>query len=296
MTYQQLIYFSYSAKTLSFSKAASLCYVAQTAVSKQIQNLEDELGCQLFLRNGRQLELTAAGDNLKLYADQIIKIWNDSIESTKNIGGTTFKKSSIIVGYWGCIESGNLTYIFNDFLKSEPNCSIFYTHLSLDGIINCLRNETVDLIIAPEDHIKAFEEIHYRTLLSCPFGIIINKNNPLCKNERIYPKDLKKETFIQRGVSDSIGLKNARKKCWDSLGYYPEHCIKVNEYKSAVMMVSNNMGISLSPEYVEEIEGKDIEFRMIEGFSEVENLALGYVDSNDKTVIKRFLSYLNTLI
>ena len=49
MTYQQRTYFYYAAKTLNFSKAAQLCFVAQTAISKQ-------------------LELTPAGDNLRVYA------------------------------------------------------------------------------------------------------------------------------------------------------------------------------------------------------------------------------------
>ena len=65
MTYQQLTYFYYAAKTLNFSKAAQLCFVAQTAISKQI---ESELGVMLFNRRSKQLELTPAGDNLRVYA------------------------------------------------------------------------------------------------------------------------------------------------------------------------------------------------------------------------------------
>lgn len=68
MTYQHLTYFYYAAKTLNFSKAAQLCFVVQTAIIKQIQNLESELGVMLFNRRSKQLELTPAGDNLRVYA------------------------------------------------------------------------------------------------------------------------------------------------------------------------------------------------------------------------------------
>ena len=186
MTFQQLTYFYYSAKTRSFSKAAALCYVAQTAVSKQISNLESELGCMLFERVGNQLELTTAGDNLRIYAERIIKLWNDGIESTKRLNGTSFEPSNMNVGYWGCIESTALTYIFDDFLKSEPGCRIFYTHLSLNNMVNCLFNQTVDFLIAPQAHLETFPEIELHPLITSPFGIVMHKDHPLNKKDKIY--------------------------------------------------------------------------------------------------------------
>lgn len=295
MTYQQLTYFFYSAKTLNFSKAAQLCYVAQTAISKQIQNLESELGVMLFRRNGKQLELTPAGDNLRIYADHIIRLWNDSLESTKRLGKTAFEASNVTVGYWGCIESTNMTYIFDDFIRSEPNCRLYYTHLSLSGLITCLKNQTVDFIIAPQAHLETFREIEFKPLTESRFGVVMRKDNPLFIKDVIYPLDLVHETFIQRIVTPSVGLCNSRQKCWKQLGFYPQNFIEVNEYKSAIMMVSNNMGITLSPEYVEEIDRNDLAFRLVEGLTEREAIALGYLPENDKPVVKRMISHFKNM-
>lgn len=295
MTYQQLTYFYYAAKTLNFSKAAQLCFVAQTAISKQIQNLESELGVMLFNRRSKQLELTPAGDNLRVYAERITKLWNDSIESTKRLGRTEFDASNVSVGYWGCIESTNLTFIFEDFLQTEPNCRLYYTHLSLNGIINCLKNGTVDFIIAPQAHLETYEEIEYKTLIESRFGIVMRKDNPLNEKNIIYPMDLIHETFIQRIVTPSAGLCNSRQKCWEELGFYPQNYIEVNEYKSAVMMVSNNMGITLSPEYVEEIRGNNLVFRTVEGLTQSEAIALGYLPSSDKPIVNRMINYFRNM-
>lgn len=295
MTFQQMTYFYYSAKTLSFSKAAQVCYVAQTAVSKQIQNLEDELGVMLFNRNSKQLELTAAGDNLKIYAERIIKLWNDSIESTKRIGKTAFEKSDVIVGYWGCIESTNLTYIFNDFLKSEPNCTLYYTHLTLTGIIDCLRKGTVDFVIAPQAHLETYDEIELKKLMECRFGIVMKSDHPLSRKSILSPLDIVNETFIQRIIAASAGLCNTRQKCWEEMGFYPQNFIEVNEYKSAVMMVSNNMGITLSPEYVEEIQSNNLVFRPVEGLYQTEAIAIGYLPKNEKSVVDRMINYFRNI-
>lgn len=295
MTYQQLTYFYYSAKTLNFSKAAQLCFVAQTAVSKQIQNLESELGVMLFNRRGKQLELTPAGDNLRVYAERIMKLWNDSLESTKRLGKTEFDVSNVVVGYWGCIESTNLTFIFEDFLRSEPNCRLYYTHLSLNGVINCLRNETVDFIIVPQAHLETFEEIEYKTLIESRFGIVMRQDSRLNEKNIIYPMDLIHETFIQRIVTPSVGLCNTRQKCWEELGFYPQNFIEVNEYKSAIMMVSSGMGVTLSPEYVEEIRGNNLVFRTVDGLTQSEKIALGYLPTNEKPVVKRMISYFRNM-
>lgn len=293
MTFQQLTYFYHVAKTLSFSKAAAQCYVAQTAVSKQIQNLEDELGCMLFVRDGRQVTLTPAGDNLKVYAERIIKLWNDGLASTKKISGENYERSSIVVGYWGCIESTKLTFIFRDFIKTEPNCRIYYTHLTLNNIVNCLLNGTVDLIIVPQAHIEEEGAIRSCPLISSSYGLVMSREHPLARKETLLPIDIVNETFIQRIVTASRGMCNASQRCWEQLGFYPENFIEVNEYKSAMMMVSNNMGVTISPDYVEEIESEGLVYRQIEGLTVEEVIALGCTDSPEKPVVRRFLKYLD---
>ena len=66
MKLQRIRYFVTLAETLSFSRTADICYVSQTTVSQQIRALEAELGCELFARTKRKVELTAAG---RLYLD-----------------------------------------------------------------------------------------------------------------------------------------------------------------------------------------------------------------------------------
>lgn len=153
----------------------------------------------------------------------------------------------------------------------------------------------MDFIIAPQAHLETYEEIEYKTLIESRFGIVMRKDNPLNEKNIIYPMDLIHETFIQRIVTPSAGLCNSRQKCWEELGFYPQNYIEVNEYKSAVMMVSNNMGITLSPEYVEEIRGNNLVFRTVEGLTQSEAIALGYLPSSDKPVVNRMINYFRNM-
>lgn len=153
----------------------------------------------------------------------------------------------------------------------------------------------MDFIIAPQAHLETYEEIEYKTLIESRFGIVIRKDNPLNEKNIIYQMDIIHKTFIQRIVTPSAGLCNSRQKCWEELGFYPQNYIEVNEYKSAVMMVSNNMGITLSPEYVEEIRGNNLVFRTVEGLTQSEAIALGYPPSSDKPVVNRMINYFRNM-
>ena len=61
MTSRQLEYFLTVARYLNFTRAAEALYVSQTAITRQIQVLEEEVGAQLFFRTKKQVQLTAAG-------------------------------------------------------------------------------------------------------------------------------------------------------------------------------------------------------------------------------------------
>ncbi len=78
MDIQKLKYFISAAENLNFTKAAKDCFITQTAMSQLIANMEKELGFKLFLRNNRNMSLTAAGQT---FYDQM-KIMVASYENT----------------------------------------------------------------------------------------------------------------------------------------------------------------------------------------------------------------------
>ena len=72
MDIRGLRYFISAAECLNFTQAAKECFITQTAMSQHIANMEKELGFQLFRRNNRRVELTAAGRDALLGAELIL--------------------------------------------------------------------------------------------------------------------------------------------------------------------------------------------------------------------------------
>ena len=79
MNMKQIEGFCLLAKTLNFSRAASRMYISQPAFSRMIVSLEEELGCQLFLRSKTEPKLTVAGEDVykrqPLYSRRIMMCW-----------------------------------------------------------------------------------------------------------------------------------------------------------------------------------------------------------------------------
>ncbi len=75
MEIRQLRYFIAVADTLNFSRAAESVYLSQSALSRQIMELEQEVGLPLFRRSTRKVELTAAGRALQTNAKELISRW-----------------------------------------------------------------------------------------------------------------------------------------------------------------------------------------------------------------------------
>jgi DNA-binding transcriptional LysR family regulator len=88
MEWQQILGFYHVAKLGSFTKAANTTFRTQSAISQQIKNLEEELGCQLFERIGkRKLRLTSAGNRFFKFSETILERHASLIDEINEIKG-----------------------------------------------------------------------------------------------------------------------------------------------------------------------------------------------------------------
>lgn len=85
LSLRQIRIFSAAARHLSFSRAAEEMHLSAPAVSMQIKELEEELGLALFLRSGRKVALTSAGNTFRAHADQVLSALLEAEAAMKTI-------------------------------------------------------------------------------------------------------------------------------------------------------------------------------------------------------------------
>ncbi len=187
MEIRELKYFLAVAREESISKAAKVLFVTQPNLSRQMQNLESEIGAKLFIRGNRRVTLTETGRLLKKRAEEIVDLYNktqaeikmpqDEIEGDITIGsGESYALSSVIK----VVKNMQDEYPKVKFNLCSGDSGIISEKLD-NGLID------FGVFIEPFDVTKYD---YLRLPLQDTWGVIMRKDSPLAKKDKIIPEDL----------------------------------------------------------------------------------------------------------
>lgn len=187
MEIRVLKYFLAVASEQSITKAAQSLNMTQPTLSKQLMDLEYELGKKLFIRGNRKITLTEEGIYLKNRAQEMIELLN----KTEN----EFHKSDYVVNgdiYIGAGETEAMRIIAKVIFKLQKKYPGIHFHLfsgNADSVIEKLDKGLLDfgLLIEPTD----IQKYDFLTLpFSDTIGLVMKKDSPLSNLDTIQQKDL----------------------------------------------------------------------------------------------------------
>lgn len=135
--------FHTAAQQLNFTKTASVLYISQPAVSKNILELEKKLGVSLFERRGNNLILTKAGEILFRYAGQIIQLYNKADQEIFDLQSDM--KGHLILGASTTISQYIIPSLLAQFLNEHPNSHIEVSQYNSRAIEELLIEKKIDL-------------------------------------------------------------------------------------------------------------------------------------------------------
>ena len=192
ITLEQIKCFIAVSKELNFRKAAKNLNMSQPPVTSHILNLEHHLKTKLFNRNSRSVKLTKDGTLFLTHALEIISRIDDAtnimIKSKDNLTG------SISLGFVPSMASNILPLIANHFRNKFPQIKlIFKEYMSYEQVpaLNA-GNLDIGLTRLPKD----LNSFNYSRVVSEPYYLAVNENNPLSKKSEISIYDLHDEDFI----------------------------------------------------------------------------------------------------
>lgn len=184
---KQIKYFQAVVKNKNFTKAAEECYISQSAISQQIQTLENELGTTLINRQGKKFSLTPAGEyfygkSLILTAD-----FEKICSETKKIASEN--QQQLKVGYLKCYGGQEFQHAIAQFSSLHPDISINIINGNHEDLYDLLRNGEVDLAL--NDQRRAFSEAYINLeLVTSSCCIEILAGNPIAHYEKVNVEDL----------------------------------------------------------------------------------------------------------
>ena len=194
MELRELKYFLAVAREQSISKAASSLFVTQPNLSRQMQNLEKEVGQRLFIRGTRKITLTEAGRLLYKRAEEIIELYNKTeTELNKpitDIGG------DIYIGGGESYVMGLIAKAAHGVQKDYPNVRFHLFSGDMVAVSEKLDKGLIDfgIFIEPAD-LSKYD--YLRLPLTDTWGILMRKDSPLAEKKYITPEDLRDEPLIR---------------------------------------------------------------------------------------------------
>lgn len=213
MLLTQIEYFKTIIETQSFSKAAELCNITQSAISQQIKSLEAELGVALLDRHNRTFTPTKAGEvfyrNALIVLSDVERLRQEAIRADKD-------DFSLRIGYNVCYGGNEFQNAVADFAAKYPNIKITITNGNHEDLYVALKNEKVDLILSDQRRAFSDEYVNLELCESKTF-VQIAKSNPLSKNENLTTDDLKNVPCIL--VADESQQENESSFYSDILGF-----------------------------------------------------------------------------
>ncbi len=185
MELRHLQYFIAVAETLNFHRAAERLYISQPAVSTQIRDLEEELGVELFVRGGRQVQLTDIGWSLLHKAKATLAEFTEfrELANRASAGKTGTIRVGVDMGLADIIQ-----LVVAEYARLFPRVNIEYSDVFSDVLNRNLHEREIDVgVLRPPidtDHLISEQ------LLEQGFLVVLPETSPLAKRETLSVKDL----------------------------------------------------------------------------------------------------------
>lgn len=182
------------AETRSFTDTARRLYTTQSAVSKHIQALEQNLNTQLFVRNQNGVHLTEAGKVFVASAQEVLWKYNESISALDRLKSGV--EGTLNIGYLAGASFAFLPEACNKFSDRFPNIEIQPKTMEIDGIVEGLDSETIDLGVTTE--FVSFSDSRFETvtLYEDRLSVIVPKGHRLADKASVSIRDLAGEVVL----------------------------------------------------------------------------------------------------
>jgi len=196
MELRHLRYFVAVAEMENLSRAATQkLHVAQPSLSRQIRDLEDEVGVPLFERTARSVRLTDAGRAFLDEARAILKHTGDAVMKVRTIAGQL--ETELHVGDWSIATGRTMPALLRAYQQAMPNVKMKVHDWPLEKNIAGVRDGRLQLaIILRPLRANAFDELRFEPLFTGRVCLAVSTDHPFAKKQSVSLTHAAREPFI----------------------------------------------------------------------------------------------------
>lgn len=293
-TLKQFQYFIKIVEEGGFTAASEKLFIAQSALSRQIKLLEEEIDFQLFDRTDKKIKLTTAGEIFYKKIKDNMHYLNEIIGISKNIAEG--KNRQIKIAHSSSIIMNDKKVQILKEISLAKHINFEINTLSSEHQILALMSGEIDigLIRPPVRH--TLDEINVVKLYEEPLMVAVHVDHAKFANKQeIQVKDLKDEYFVSTPHSKRGGLSYLVSNLCVGAGFWPKAAVIQSRKLSQLQLVAANLGISIVPHEFKQILPKNVKLIPLENKNILSEVVLAY-RANQSDLIQPYVEQIYQLL
>jgi len=287
--HRHLRYFLAVAEELHFRKAAEKLFISQPGLSRQIKQMEQDLGVTLFERNNRRVALTKTGDYLQKELQINLKNLEDILAHSKLIHHG--KEGHLTLGFVGSAMLQIIPAILKQFNSKFPKVMFKLEEMDNQKQIEGLLSQEIDVGFVRLERVPRSLEIH--TVLKETFCLVLPKNHPVNKRNFKNLSQFKDSPFILFDPEYSASYYEKVMQIFDGCGFAPIISHNTIHASSIYKLVENNLGVSIVPKSLQFGYDMNVKFIELDAIPQRAFLSIAWSKNNRNPMLQNILQLIN---
>ncbi|MGO8839413.1 MAG: LysR family transcriptional regulator [Limisphaerales bacterium] len=259
MELRHLRYFVTVTELLNFTRAATRLRVAQPALSRQIRDLEDELGAPLLERNSRGVRLTEAGAVFLPEARAVLQRAGEAAQAVRAV--VRGERGEIHVGYAPTPTVELLPCALHAFQNLAPGVRVTLHDLSTEEMLRGLHDGKLDLCLMVRPAPKALRGLRFELLREYPMCVAVSRAHPLAKLKRVTVERLVREPLVAYGRANYPEYHAMLDDLFRSTGHKHRVAEEQDSASALLASVESGRGIAVVPSCMAILAGGRVRLR-----------------------------------
>jgi DNA-binding transcriptional LysR family regulator len=271
MELRHLRYFVAVAEELSFTHAAQKLRLAQPSLTRQIHNLEDELGVRLLDRSKNRVLLTEEGKSFLVDAKRLVALSVESMQSVQRFGQG--KSVQLNVGYLFRFNFDLLPATLRSFYQAYPNTAVNLFDMAPAEQLRALQARKIDLGfvgVRPPASDERMSSLAWECVAHHTVVVVLPTKHPLAKKSEIKITDLKSVFFVAMSEETHPGSRQWLSGLCKKAGFTPRILQDVELESGLMTFVEEGLGVTLAREPIKNLPHPGVVFRPLEKAAKAE--------------------------
>lgn len=292
MELRQLQYFLAVAEELNFSRAAARLQIAQPPLSRQIRQLEQELGVELFRRTKRRVELTEAGRVFLEEARRILLQVEQGVRVAQRASRGEIGR--LVVGFEGSSTYDVIPVALKVYRERFPEVDLVVYAMTTEEQIQALLENRIGIgfVVSPLNDKRLAIEIILREALI----LAIPESHPLVARNEVRVQELEGESFIMFQRNRGCGLYDQVIAVCQRAGFSPRVIQEADEMQVMLGFVAAGLGITLLSASAQQFQRPGVVYRTLQPSTPKVTLALAWRRDDPSAVLQAFIEVVRECI